>query len=294
MLNEYNNKTYKEIDDLYKKELIVPYEMNILDGLSNNTNKNNKNMINYLDSLCSYNSIGYSSLYSKYLLLFLDKDNYNIYRGNLKGLDNKNIHYWIQNDEFVYDTTFIGKWPNDLFQNVLFPDNITKLDLERDKEYNLILNSNTFSKSNKCDELGYFDWYNYNKNNVLGIHSYYETLKIKKYPSFIKKREELFNFIRIYYQSITDYEFPYELLDEKLYDFISNCGLNYDCKDNYMLLINFIVNNYELYNDNKYDFGSELLKKIAIEQNYKDSIIRILDNIPKYIIRSNNVLCKKK
>ena len=172
-------KIYKKYVESIKNNMILPYDKELLFKLNTHKNKNIK-MNSYLSSLCSENSIGKNIIYTRYLMLFLNKKEYKLYDGYLSNFKKKFNHSWIENDKYVYDVTFIGKWPKNLFYEVFNPVINEEINLEKDIEYNLAVKNN-IEVSNTLNEMEYIDWYSYMKNNTLNTRAISEPLTLKKF-----------------------------------------------------------------------------------------------------------------
>ncbi len=174
---------YKRFYDDINNGTVKPYELELQNDLRNHTDKNNINVINYLSALCSSYGIGKCYLFSRYLMLFLDPNEYSLKEGYLDSFkDRKFNHCWIEGEEYVYDVTFIGKWPKEEYYKVFSPIVEESIDLRKDDEFQRMMKNNICS----VDEYGtfcYVDWYNYMKNNTISFHSTREPLMIKEYPS---------------------------------------------------------------------------------------------------------------
>ena len=172
-------KIYKKYVESIKNNVILPYDKELLFELNTHKNKNIK-MNSYLSSLCSENSIGKNIIYTRYLMLFLNKKEYKLYDGYLSSFKSKFNHSWIESDKYVYDVTFIGKWPKNVFYEIFKPIKKEEINLDKDTEYNLALKNNIETK-NTYKEIEYFDWYNYMKNNTVNTRALSEPLQLKKF-----------------------------------------------------------------------------------------------------------------
>ncbi len=179
-------KVYEKIDNMIENGEIESYDEDIVDFL--NTHSNNGES-SYIEELCSTSGAKYNFKFSRYLMIYLKDKGAKLKEGTLSSLrDGKFDHYWIELDDCVYDTTFIGKWDKDSFYDVLYPINIQEVDLDKDIDF-ILYNKN--DKKISCEEykeLEYLDWYRYNKNNTISVFPLTESLKMKKFPKqYIRK-----------------------------------------------------------------------------------------------------------
>ena len=180
LCNEKDILVYKKIYDAFNSGLVLEYDDNLKMNLCTHKNKNLKDMNSYMSDLCSNKSIGRDTIYSRYLMLFLDSEEYKIYDGHLDCFTGNFKHSWIENEMYVYDTSFIGKWPKELYYEIFFPVKEKEIDLSRDKEYQFLKKDN-ISVDKEIIEMQYHDWYSYMKNNTISTRALSEPLMLKKY-----------------------------------------------------------------------------------------------------------------
>ena len=107
-------------------------------------------------------------------------DDYKIVDGYLNCFDSELYHSWIESDDKVYDTLFVGVWPKDLFYKVTSPSVIRVIDPKKDEEYKRIKNK-TIEVLEDKKEFGYIDWYNYMKDNSINTRALTYPKRIRKF-----------------------------------------------------------------------------------------------------------------
>ena len=171
---------YKKYIEGIKNNIILPYDEELVIELNTHNNGKHDYFKSYLDFLCSINNKGNDIVLSRYLIMFLDKKEYKLFDGVLGNFEKEFKHSWIEGKEFVYDTTFIGKWPKEFYYEVFNPINKKEIDLSKDKEYLNFVNNNVIV-NNTGKEMTYIDWYSYMKNNTLNTRALNEPLMLKKF-----------------------------------------------------------------------------------------------------------------
>ena len=173
-------KVYKEYYDNILNGNIVSFNKELVDKLNTHKNIEHKNMSSYLKTILTY-SEATSYLKCRYLHQFMSSE-YVICDGRLNSFDQKIYHSWIESNDKVYDTIFLGVWPKELYYKVMNPTIIKKVDSKKDEEY-LRLKSKTIETEPTNQEFGYYDWYNYMKNNTINTRSIVEPLRLKKFKN---------------------------------------------------------------------------------------------------------------
>ena len=159
---------FEKVNEYTDEGIVVPYDDYLIKYLSTHTNKDYK-YDNYLDLLCSTRSMGNCYTYARYLALGM-KGDYQLCEGNLSSLyDGYFPHAWVENDKYVYDVAFIGKWPKEVYYKLFNPIDVKIIDLENDKKFTKYKN-NSIEAINKaeCPFLKYIKWYGYMSNVLSG------------------------------------------------------------------------------------------------------------------------------
>ncbi len=171
-------KIYKGYYDNVLNGNIISYEDSVINNLATHKNKEDKGMKSFLSTILSHNS---SSTYlcTRYLMQFLNPE-YKIVDGYLKSFDAPLYHSWIESEDKVYDTLFVGVWPKELFYEVTKPEIIRVVDSKKDEEYKRIISKTIETKEDKS-EFGYVDWYNYMKDNSINTRALTYPKRIRKF-----------------------------------------------------------------------------------------------------------------
>ena len=91
---------------------------------------------NYLDSLNSSYSIGKCFRFSRYLALSMEGQNFKLCEGSLNAFNNGDFpHSWIEKGDYVYDVTFMGVWPKDVYYKLFMPSIEKVINLNADEAY---------------------------------------------------------------------------------------------------------------------------------------------------------------
>ncbi len=171
-------KVYKEYYDNVLNGNIVSYDENVIKNLATHKNKEDERMKSFLSNILSHSG-NTSYLGVRYLIQFLS-DDYKIVDGYLNCFDSELYHSWIESDDKVYDTLFVGVWPKDLFYKVTSPSVIRVIDPKKDEEYKRIKNK-TIEVLEDKKEFGYIDWYNYMKDNSINTRALTYPKRIRKF-----------------------------------------------------------------------------------------------------------------
>lgn len=173
-------KVYEGFDTLIKNGDIRPYEEDLVEFLNTHTDFSGES---YIDQLTSTSSTKLNFKLARYLMIYLKDKGALLMDGKLSTLRNGNFeHYWIEQGDSVYDTTFIGKWDKGDFYDLFKPTDIEVVDLDKDIDYELFVKNNRVIPCSEYKELEYFDWYRYNKNNTINVFPIAERLYTCKYP----------------------------------------------------------------------------------------------------------------
>lgn len=156
-------KIFERINELIAECKIMPYDDYLLEFLANHTDVQNSSMIktNYLDALCSTYSVGKNPKFSRYLALGM-KEPFKLCTGTFNSVSVANKQTWIETEEFVYDVSFIGKYPKALYYELFEPINVETIDLNDDYDFKNIKNIETKEKKGTY-YLKYFNWHLYMK-----------------------------------------------------------------------------------------------------------------------------------
>lgn len=184
---------FEKINGLIVEGMIVPYDDYLLEFLANHTNCRDRRMIksNYLDTLCSTYSVGENPLFTRYLALGM-RGEFKLCTGTFNAVDTSNKQYWIETEEFVYDVSFIGKYPKALYYELFKPVNIEVIDLEKDYDFKNIKNTQAKEKKDTY-YLKYFDWHLYMKlaNHFNPFGRPKLVPELIDFPQFKSKEEEM-------------------------------------------------------------------------------------------------------
>ncbi|MDE5587037.1 MAG: hypothetical protein K2I72_01545, partial [Bacilli bacterium] len=114
---------YRKIDEYVKGSIVLPFDNDILNYLNGHVDSANKDLkTNYLDGLNSSYSVGKCFRFARYLALAMEGRDFKLCEGRLGAFDNGDFpHAWIENEEFVYDVTFMGVWPKDVYYKLFLP-----------------------------------------------------------------------------------------------------------------------------------------------------------------------------
>lgn len=286
-----NNKEdliiYQKINECISEGLVTPFEDDLLDFLANHTDKDNNNIKSYLSGLKSIYSISKCFRFSRYLALGMNQP-FHLYEGRLNKLNNGDFpHALIETEDYVYDVSFIGKWPKKLYYQLFQPVIEKEIDLEHDEKY-LEYKSNTIETQiqDEIPLLQYIDWYNYKRFALVPNPYVTITPDWLYFPQDQEKLSEI-NYKKIIEREWKKYkidnDIPLELFSKELSQFID--GENYikEKDDLYRELIKFIINNYDLYEEKKDNQNDLTLWKKAIEGKYSGSFCFLISSIPKVI-----------
>lgn len=291
MTNNKDLKIYQKINEYIVEGLVIPYDDDILYFLDTHTDINNKYIKSYLSGLKSTYSISKCYRFARYLALGINKK-FHLYEGKLSKLSDSDFtHAWIETDNYVYDVSFIGKWPKKLYYQLFQPQVEKEIDLNNDEKY-LEYKKNCQEIQNSNNHvLQYIDWYNYMRfimipNPYISINPSWlyfpqdiEKVKVLNHQEFIQTEWKKAS-------KSSPREIPTELFSKELNDFIEQA--NYLKEKNYIYqeLIKFIVDNYELYEEKKLEEYDLTLWRKALEDNYSGSFCLLISEIPKVIIKT--------
>ena len=172
-------KIYEEIDNMIKNGSIVPYDEDVITYLNTHSNYGKGS---YMDQLQSLDCARLNSKYSRYLMIYLEKKGAILCDGKLSLRNGKFSHYWIELDDSVYDTTFIGKWDKQDFYSLFNPKDVRVVDLDKDVDFKIYKKNDKPISCDEIKELKYIDWYRYNKNNTISVFPLRESLKYESFP----------------------------------------------------------------------------------------------------------------
>ena len=174
-------KKYKEYYENISNGNIAPFDESLVEALKTHKNKEDKSMKSYLSNLLSYHNGSTTYLKSRYLMQFLPSE-YKLCDGRLSGFDGNFYHSWIESEDKVYDTYFVGVWPKELYYEVTKPIVSRVVDLEKDDEY-LRMKEKTVEIEEERTEFGYVDWYSYMKDNTINTRGFLEPLRLRKFKN---------------------------------------------------------------------------------------------------------------
>lgn len=302
-INNYEDMNiYRKINEYVGCAVVVPFDKDILNYLNSHVYSRNKEIeTNYLASLNSSYSIDKCPRFSRYLALAMEGRTFKLCEGRLGAFDNEKDSYtWIEDDNYVYDVTFMGVWPKNIYYKLFLPsiDKIINLDADPDyQEYK----KNTVETNNKNRKpfLKYHDWYSYYYFYNPFIPRFSNEVKSFYFPC--NKDEALtYEFV----DSISDYwynkcketrKIPTELLKNALVEFITQQHYLKPTRDLYYEYISFISTNYGLYEENKNARGDLTLWKTAVNQKFSGSLCRFIGDLPKaleFVYSEKEKACK--
>lgn len=171
-------KVYKGYYDNILNGNIISYEESVINDLATHKNKEDKDMKSFLSTIL-YNSSSSTYLCTRYLMQFLSGE-YKIVDGYLNSFDTPLYHSWIESEDKVYDTLFVGVWPKKLFYEITKPTINKVVDSEKDEEYKRITSKTIETKEDK-NEFGYFDWYSYMKDNKINTRALTYPKRVRKF-----------------------------------------------------------------------------------------------------------------
>lgn len=286
--SEENLAVYEEINKFIRDGFVKPYEDSLLLFLANHTEKWTKHSKSYFELLTSTYSIGKCDMFARYLALGMEQP-FHLYKGKLGSLyDGKMQHEWIETEDYVYDVTFIGKWPKDLYYHLFKPVVETEINLENDKEY-LEYKSNTIEVTavDQMPLLKYIDWHCYMLTASYAYTQYFglpvfptwhhfpqdeERLKQKEFVDFINREWKKYK--------VSDSDvIPAELFSDELSEYIDNKNFKTSKKDLYIELIKFIASNRDLYEEKKEDYLDISLWRKALDGKYSGSFTMLISDI---------------
>ena len=283
---------YRKIDEYVEGGVVVPFDKEILDYLNSYVDSENKDLkTNYLNGLNSSYSIGKCHKFSRYLALAMNGRNFKLCEGRLNAFDKGDFpHAWIEDETCVYDVTFMGVWPKDVYYKLLFPCVDKVVDLKTDNDYQEYKNNTVeASQKNKKPYLKYRNWYSYYYSRTVpfmpeGISNEVKTF----YFPCDRKGAFLYEFV----SNIHDYwhktckesrELPEEVLESTLVEFIIGEHYLKSPLDVYLEYLNFISTNYALYEAKKNDRDDLTLWKTSVDQKYSGSLCRFIGELPKVL-----------
>lgn len=287
-------EAYKKINKNIISGLILPYEEDIVTFLSSHGNGIDSN--SYLELLCSSESVAKADTYINYLALaFINMNKpFKIYEGkvNLYKPDRDVTHTWIEVDDWVYDVTFIGKYPKELYYELFGPESKKEVDIESNEKLQEARKSMVLLSRKSSQHLQYPDWhefYDVNLRRSYGMYFPY-SLRWKGFPNqrdLTRESKMMKDYIYLLLDNTNNLDcfdfLPEEIFSLELSDFI-------DCQENisnkYMLyvdLIDFINENRDLYEEKKYKFNDDTLSKKIKEQNRSGLLAIFINNMPKIL-----------
>ncbi len=128
---------YKKINEYVNGAIVLPFDADILSYLNTHRDAANREIeANYLDSLNSSYSIGKCFRFSRYLALSMEGQSFKLCEGSLNAFNNGDFpHSWIEKGDYVYDVTFMGVWPKDVYYKLFMPSIEKVIDLNTDEAY---------------------------------------------------------------------------------------------------------------------------------------------------------------
>ena len=172
-------KVYEGVNNRIQNQDVLPYEDELIEFLNTHSDDNESS---YMDKLCSYRSIGLDYRFSRYLLLYLEKFGGKLIDGRLDAFTSgKFNHCWVEVDDSVYDTTFIGKWNKDDYYSLFGVTQAKEVDVDNDVDFKIFKSKNHEFTPEEVKPLSYFDWYSYQKNNTISVFPLSESLKIVEF-----------------------------------------------------------------------------------------------------------------
>lgn len=294
MVGSYSDlEIYKKINMCITLNLILPYDEEIIWFLSSYGNKTDSK--SYLELLCSNKSVGKCYTYSRYLALaFINMNkNFKLYEGKLKKLRKGEFtHAWIEVDDFVYDVTFIGKYPKELYYRLFNPVIEKEFDMVNDEKLKTI-SKNIISIQNPVDKhLQYADWYEYCNINVPNPFGLYSSLTWREFPPITKKMMSLSmleNYFYIY--TLLDNQgkldsinkLPEEIFSSELSEFIDSQKYLEGKDELYLEVIDFINKNRKLYEEKKNEFCDITLWKKVMEEKRSGTLALFIGYLPQIL-----------
>ncbi len=283
---------YRKIEEYVEGGVVVPFDKDILDYLNSHVDAGNEDLkTNYLDALNSSYSIGKCHQFSRYLALAMAGRNFKLCEGRLSAFDKGDFpHAWIEDETWVYDVTFMGVWPKDVYYKLFFPCVDKVVDLENDAALKEYKNNTVDAKvQNKKPYLKYRNWY-----------SYYYSLRVPFVPEDVVNEVKTFYFpgdrkgafLYEFISNIQDYwyktckenrELPEEVLESVLLEFIIGEHYLKSPLDVYLEYLNFISTNYALYEAKKKDKDDLTLWKTSVDQKYSGSLCLFIGELPKIL-----------
>ena len=294
MVGSYSDlQIYKKINICISLKLILPYDNEVISFLSSYGNNADSN--SYLELLCSNKSIGKCYTYSRYVALaFISMNkNFKLYEGKLKNLRKGEFtHAWIEVDDFVYDVTFIGKYPKELYYRLFNPVIEKEIDISNDEKLKTI-RENMISIQNPVEKsFQYADWYEYFNTNIPNPFRMYSPLIWREFPLKAKEKIPLsmidnyfyvYNLLDIQGKLYGIDDLPKELFSSELSDFIDSENFIKGKDELYLELIDFINKNRKLYEEKKNEFCDITLWKKAMEEKRSGSLALFIGYLPKIL-----------
>lgn len=173
-------KVYEGVNTRMLNQDVEPYEEELVEFLNTHSDDNESS---YMDKLCSYQSVGLDFRFSRYLLLYLERFGGKLYSGKLGAFTSERFnHSWVEVDDSVYDTTFIGKWNKDDYYALFGVTGEKEIDIDNDVDFKIYKSKNHEFVPEELKSLSYFDWYSYKKNNTVSVFPIREQLRIVEFP----------------------------------------------------------------------------------------------------------------
>ncbi len=283
---------YKKINEYVNGAIVLPFDADILSYLNTHRDAANREIeANYLDSLNSSYSIGKCFRFSRYLALSMEGQSFKLCEGSLNAFNNGDFpHSWIEKGDYVYDVTFMGVWPKDVYYKLFMPSIEKVIDLNTDEAYQEYKKNTVESEKKKAKPfLKYRDWY-----------SYYYSLMVPFIPAGVSTDINAFYFpcdkeeasIYEFVEGIKDYWYntcnekrvlPTEVLENALLEFIRGEHYIKPTSDLYREYLIFISTNYTLYEDNKHNCQDLTLWKASIAQKHSGSFCQFISDLPKVL-----------
>lgn len=293
-------KIYRQILEYCREGVVVPYDDYIIEFLATHRDASNSNIkTNYLDALNSTYSISKCYRFARYLSLCI-KDGFVLNEGKLSTLYKGDFpHSWIETEDSVYDTAFIGKWPKDVYYDLFKPVVEKVIDVASDKQCIQFRNCTVLSDERSLSPfLSYINWYSYMSNrfipNPFGIAFYPTWLH---FPQDLDRVEavEARNFVESEWKKVSSLEeIPSELLTDELRIYIEQKKFIVPKFDLYKEFIQFISENRALYEANKNDVGDITLWKKAMEGKCSGSFSILISDLPRILEEINRKKVEEK
>lgn len=287
---------YRKISEYVEGGVVLPFDNDIIAYLNSHVDSGNEELkTNYLDGLNSSYSIGKCHRFARYLALAMSGRKFKLCEGRLGSFDKGDFpHAWIEDENFVYDVTFMGVWPKDVYYKLFSPSIDNVVDLETDEkiqEYK----KNTIDayQKNKKPYLKYRDWYGYFYSRMVPFLPMGVSNEVKTFYFPCNKDEA---YVYEFVANIEDYwrkrcketrDIPEEVLESALAEFIIDQHYLVGPLDLYREYISFISANYGLYNEKKNERGDLTIWKASVEQKYSGSLSLFLGNLPKALAYVN-------